>query len=253
MFFWLSKALDGFVSPLAWTLVLAGAAALLRRRKAGTVLAALSAAVLVAFSSDAVADRLMAAVERGAPHTYRPDAGYDAAILLAGLVDPAASRASGEVEVTGRADRLLRAFELFRGGRVRNVLVSGGTVFPRTGDVAEADLLAAKLAAWGVPPERIAVERSSRNTRESAVAASRLAAARGWRTLLVVTSAAHARRALGCFRAVGVEPDVLPVDRRSGDGQGRSWLPSAAALAKSTEAIEEVVGRIAYRAAGYAR
>jgi uncharacterized SAM-binding protein YcdF (DUF218 family) len=207
----------------------------------------------VAFSTDLVSDRLMGAVERGARSTWRPDVVYDAAIVLTGLVDSAASRATGEAEMNGEVDRVLRAFELYRTGRARFVLLSGGVVSPEPGDVAESDRLAAKLAQWGVPPDRIAVERSSRNTRENAIESSRLAAARGWRTLLVVTSAAHAPRAIGCFRAVGLDPDLLPVDRRAGDGRGRGWLPRAAALAKSTEALREVAGRVAYRVAGYTR
>ena len=253
MFLWLSKALDGLLSPLGWALLLAAAGALLRRRRAGTVLLALSALVLVAFSSGLVADPLMAAVEGSARSTYRPDVVYDAVIVLGGLVDAPASRATGEAEMKDEVDRVLRAFELVRAGRARNVLLSGGLVWPQPGDVSEADRLAAKLAQWGVPSDRIAVERSSRNTRENAIESSKLAAARGWRTLLVVTSFAHAPRALGCFRAVGLEPDVLPVDRRAGDGRGRGWAPRAAALAKSTDAIRELAGRIAYRAVGYTR
>ncbi len=253
VFFWLSKALDWFLTPVAWALLLAASGALLRRRRAGTVLLALSAAVLVAFSSDAVADRLMASVEASARSTYRPDVVYDAVVVLGGLVDPAASRATGEAELNEGAERILRGFELFRAGRARNVLLSGGLAFPQPGDVSEADRLAGKLAQWGVPSDRIAVERSSRNTRENAIESAKLASARGWRTLLLVTSAVHAPRALGCFRAVGLEPDVLPVDRRAGDGQGRGWLPRADALAKSTEALHELAGRIAYRAAGYTR
>jgi uncharacterized SAM-binding protein YcdF (DUF218 family) len=253
VFFWLSKALDWFLTPLAWALLLAAAGAALRRRRAGRWLAAGAAAVLVAFSMDVVADRLMAAVERGARSTYRPDVVYDAAIVLTGLVDASAARATGEAEMTGAVDRVLRAFELYRGGRARFVLLSGGVVFPEPGDVAESDRLAAKLAQWGVPSDRITVERSSRNTRENAIESSRFAAARGWRTLLVVTSAAHAPRAIGCFRAVGLEPDLLPVDRRAGDGRGRSWLPRAAALGKSTDALRELAGRTAYWVAGYTR
>ena len=37
---------------------------------------------------------------------------------------------------------------------------------------AEADRLAAKLVEWGVPPSRIVVEASSRNTRENAIESS---------------------------------------------------------------------------------
>ena len=253
VFLWLSKALAWLTEPLAWALLLAAAGALLRHRRRGPALLGLSAAVLVAFSSDAVADRLMARVEASARSTYRPDLVYDAVIVLGGLVDAPASRATGEAELTEAADRVVRGYELVRSGRARNVLLSGGVVFPQPGDVAEADRLAGKLSQWGVAADRIAVERASRNTRENAIESAKLAAARGWRTLLLVTSAAHAPRALGCFRAVGLEPDVLPVDRRAGDGRGRAWLPRAAALAKSTEAIRELAGRVAYRAAGYVR
>jgi uncharacterized SAM-binding protein YcdF (DUF218 family) len=60
-------------------------------------------------------------------------------------------------------------------------------------------------------------------------------------------------RALGCFRAVGLEPDALPVDRRAGDGQGRSWLPRVGALSRSSDAFRELAGRLAYGVAGYTR
>jgi uncharacterized SAM-binding protein YcdF (DUF218 family) len=253
VFVWLSKALDWFVSPLGWTFLLAGAGVLLRRRRAGTACLVLSAVILAAFSSELVADRIMGATERAARSTYRPDAVYDAVVVLSGFVDADASRATGEAELLDGAERLLRGYELYRAGKARNVLLSGGLVFPGPGDVSEADRLAAKLAQWGVPPDRIAVERTSRNTRENAIESSKLAAARGWRSLLLVTSAYHAPRALGCFRAVGLEPDVLPVDRRASDGRGRLWAPRAAALLKSTDAIRELVGRAVYRVAGYTR
>jgi uncharacterized SAM-binding protein YcdF (DUF218 family) len=250
----LSKVLDWFLAPLSWALLLLLAAALLRRRaRAPRVLAAAGVLVLVAFSTDVVADRLQRAAERGARSTFRPDVVYDAVVVLGGMVDAASSRASGEAELTEAADRIVRGFELVRAGRARHVLLSGGLVAPRPGDVAEADRLAAKLAGWGVPPDRIAVEVASRNTRENAIEVGRLAAARGWRTLLVVTSAAHVPRALGCFRAVGLHPDVLPVDVRAGDGAGRGVLPRAGALAKSTDALRELAGRLVYWSAGYTR
>lgn len=254
VFVTLSKLLDWFLAPLTWTLLLAAAALLLRRRVVlARALGAAATVVLVAFSSDLVADPLQRLAERGARSTYRPDVVYDAVVVLGGMVDASASRASGETELTEAADRVLRGLELVRDGRARNVLVSAGLVAPQPGDVTEADRLAARLAAWGVPPGRIVVEAASRNTRENAIHSGRMAAAHGWRTLLVVTSAAHVPRALGCFRAVGLEPDVLPVDRRAGDGRARGWLPRAGALAKSSEALRELAGRAVYRLAGYTR
>jgi uncharacterized SAM-binding protein YcdF (DUF218 family) len=169
------------------------------------------------------------------------------------MVDGDASRASGETELDAEADRIVRAWELLRAGRARAVLLSSGLVAPQPGDIPEADRLAAKLVSWGVPPARVVVEASSRNTRENAIECSRIAAAHGWRTLLVVTSAAHAPRALGCFRAVGLEPDLLPVDFRAGDGRNLGWLPRAVALQRSTAALRELAGRVVYRLVGYAR
>jgi uncharacterized SAM-binding protein YcdF (DUF218 family) len=254
VFLALSKVLDWLAAPLTWALLLLLAAALLRRRvRTARTLAALGAASLVLFSSGPVANGLDRLVERGARATYRPDVVYDAVVVLGGMVDEDASRARGATELDGKADRLVRAYELMRAGRARAVLVSGGIVSPQPGDVPEADRLAAKLVEWGIPPWQVVVEASSRNTRENAIESSRVAAARGWRTLLLVTSAAHVPRALGCFRAVGLEPDVLPVDFRAGDGRGLGWLPRAGALGRSTDALREMLGRAVYRAAGYAR
>ncbi|HEY6003100.1 MAG TPA: YdcF family protein [Anaeromyxobacter sp.] len=254
MFLWLSKAVEWLLTPLAWSLLFGLAAALLRRRsRAAWALGGAGLAVLLAFSSAVVADAIQRAAERGAKSTFRPDFVYDAVIVLGGMVDSSATRASGTAELTESADRIVRGFEIVRAGRARNVIVSAGVVFPVPGDVPEADLLAAMLARWGVPPGQIVVEAASRNTRENAIEIGRVASARGWKSLLLVTSAAHVPRALGCFRAVGLEPDVLPVDFRAGDGRGRSWLPQAGALVKSTRAIHELAGRLAYRLAGYTR
>lgn len=253
MFLLLSKAAEPMLAPLTWTLLLALAALLLRRRRRtawGLALAAI--AVLVAASSDPVANALQHAVERDARSSYRPEVVYDAVVVLSGMVDLPASRESGETELTAAADRLARGFELFRAGRARNILVSGTSAFPEPGDVPEADRLAALLARWGVPPDHLFAEARSRNTRENAIETARFAAAHGWRSLLVVTSAAHLPRALGCFRAVGLEPDALPVDRRAA-GYRLALVPRAAALVKSTRAIHELAGRWAYRLAGYAR
>ena len=254
MFLVLWKVLDWMLAPLSWALLLLVGALLLRRRpRLPWALAVLAAAVLVVFSIEPVTSRLDRLVERGAVSTYRPEIVYDAVVVLGGMVDNPATRASGELELDARVERLLRAWELVRAGKARAVLISGGTLDPQRGDVPEADRLAAKLVAWGVPISQVVVEGSSRNTRENAIESSRIAASRGWHTLLVVTSAAHMPRALGCFRAVGLDPDVLPVDHRAGDGRGETWLPRASGLHRSTDALRELAGRVVYRLAGYTK
>jgi uncharacterized SAM-binding protein YcdF (DUF218 family) len=250
LFVALSKVLDLAVAPLTWSLLLLGAAALLRaRRRAPWLLGGASAAVLLLFSADPVARALVRRLEASAPRTFRPDAVYDAAVVLGGAVDRAASRAGGRAELDDAADRLVAAFELWRAGRVRLLLLSGGLVAPGPDEASEAERLGELLRGFGVPAEAILLEPRSRNTRENALHTATLVRERGLGPLLLVTSAAHMERALGCFRAVGLAPDALPVDFRG--GRGGSWLPRASALSRSTDALREMAGRVAYRLAGW--
>jgi uncharacterized SAM-binding protein YcdF (DUF218 family) len=252
VFLLLSKTLDVALEPLSWVLALLVLAALLRHRgRTPWLLATTAVALLVAFSLPVVSNLLQRRVEAGARSTYRPDVLYDAVIVLGGQLDADASRATGEPELTGEADRLVRGFELWRTGRARRILLSGGLVVPRPGEPSEAERLRGLLVRWGVPAESVLVETTSRNTRENALETARIVEERGLRTLLLVTSAAHAPRALGCFRAAGLSPDVLPVDRRG--AAGGSLLPRAAALDASTSALRELAGRAVYWLAGYVR
>ena len=255
MFLFLSKVLDIFLAPLSWGLLFVGLGLVLQRRRARLArgLGVLGLAVLYAFSTEAVSSALMRATEEGAVTTFRPDVTYDAVIVLGGGLDPAATEVSGRPEYNAAAERLLRGYELLREGRAHKVLISGGSLDPRPEAVVEADVLSRQLQAWGIPAERIVLEGKSRNTRENAVESERLVREHGWKTLLLVTSAAHMPRAAGCFAAVGLRPDMLPVDVRTSATPLRrmSWLPRAGNLGQSTDALRELVGRIVYERRGW--
>lgn len=251
-FYELSKLLDLLLAPLTWALLLLVAALLLRRRgRVPWALVGLAAALLLGFSLEPVADRLVRVLEAPARSTFRPGETYDAVIVLGGVLEAGPHVPGRDPELTRAADRIVRGFELVRDGHARQVLLSGGSGRPRPDQRTEAEQLAALLRRWGIPPERIVLETRSRNTRENAEESAPIVAAHGWKSLLLVTSAWHVPRALGCFRRVGLRPDVLPVDFAGGDGRGQGWLPRAAALDKSTEAIRELAGRAVYRLVGY--
>ncbi|HYG66345.1 MAG TPA: YdcF family protein [Anaeromyxobacteraceae bacterium] len=252
MFFTLSKILDLLVAPLTWALVLVLlGVVLLGRRRASAICGLLAFAILVVFSSERVANAIQSALEAGARTTMREDVTYDALVLLGGLGDEGASGATGRLELNEGGDRLVGTYDLLRAGKARHVIVSSGLLRPEPGRRPEAQLVAEKLAAWGIPAERILVEDRARNTRENATEVARIVKARGFRTVLLVTSAAHLPRALGCFRAEGLTPDAFPVDRRA--GRGGRWLPRAEALDLSTDALREATGRLVYWVMGYTR
>jgi uncharacterized SAM-binding protein YcdF (DUF218 family) len=248
VFFALSKVLDLLLAPLTWALLLVAASLLWRRRAWAPWLAAAAGGVLVAFSLPPVANALTVAAEEGVRSTMRPEVTYDAAIVLGGGIDPSASARSGEPELNPSGDRLVAGALLLRSGQVRNLLLSAGG--PDASRRVEADWGGLLWKRMGLPEDRIVLERESRNTRENAVESARIVRERGWKTLLLVTSAMHVPRAAASFRAAGLDVDLLPVDHRAGE---KAWnlLPRADALERSTEALRELAGRLVYRTVRY--
>lgn len=248
MFLALSKILDLLLAPLTWSLLLLLSSLLWRRRAASPWLAASAGAVLLAFSLAPVANALTRAAESGVRSTMRPEVTYDAAIVLGGGIDPSASARSGEPELNPSGDRLVAGLLLLRSGRVRNLLLSAGGADPSRR--VEADWGGLLWRRAGLPDDRVVLERVSRNTRENAVQSARIVRERGWKTLLLVTSAMHMPRAAASLREAGLDVDLLPVDHRTGE-EARSLLPRAEALERSTEALRELAGRVIYRAVRY--
>lgn len=254
MFLFFSKILDLFLGPLTWAMLFILAGILLRRRRARLALGLQIAglAVLYLFSIEPVAAVLMRWAEAGVKATYRPDVVYDAVIVLGGGLDPDATETSGRAEYNAAGDRILRGYELLREGHARNVLISGGSLDPRPEAPIEADVLSRQLQLWGIEPARIFTEGTSRNTRENAVESEKIIQRQGWKTLLLVTSAAHMPRASGCYAAVGVRTDTFLADVRTPPGKRPlSWLPRSYHLSASSDALRELAGRVVYRVRGW--
>jgi uncharacterized SAM-binding protein YcdF (DUF218 family) len=256
MFFFLSKLLDVAVDPLWWSVscAVAGLALLARgspRRRLGLALVGSGAGLLLLFSTPAVANRLWHALEAGARDTRRPGVTYDAVVLLGGVVQPMGSLRD-EPAWNDHIERLLEVRELLLSGRARLAIVSGGQLGRPLR--AEAEYLADELTRLGVPRERLVVEANANNTRENATESKKLLDQLGARTVLLVTSAFHAPRSLGCFTAVGIQADLLPVDFRVRDPADDHHLaPRGEYLALSTRALREWLGRLVYAAMGYSR
>ncbi len=251
MFIFLSKNLDLLASPLTWVLLLILLALFLGRRPRALAAVLIGAfALLWAFSTGKAANLFLRLAEAPAVRTERPGVTYDAVVVLSGMVDERAARASGGFEVTAEVSRLLAGFELLRDGRARQVLLSGGPLRREPGVRVEPEVLADALRRWGIDGSRIVLEARSRNTHESAVEVARIVKERGWKSLLLVTSAYHMPRALGCFEKAGLSPDALPVDWR-GSPEPAGLVPRASALAEATHALRELVGRLVYRVVGF--
>ncbi len=169
------------------------------------------------------------------PHTQ-------AIVVLGGTVTPPSGK-STEINL-GRAGRVWYAARLFHAGKAPLVVLSGGGDLERQA-FSEARAMAAFLHDLGVPAQAVALEETSRNTRENAAFSAALLKARGIEHILLVTSALHMPRALALFKAQGLEVTPAPTDFEAGQEPPSgllAWLPDAGALNGGALAMKELVG-----------
>jgi uncharacterized SAM-binding protein YcdF (DUF218 family) len=108
------------------------------------------------------------------------------------------------------------------------------------------------LIQLGVPADRILLESTSRITRDQAVLTAAMLRNLGVRSLVLVTSDVHMRRALATFRHEGLEP-VPAVARDPLDSQwvGLEWLPTQEGMEFAQEIAHEYIGLAWYKLRGW--
>ncbi len=210
----MAKLLSNFLQPLAalWLVLVAAALWELWRRRWRTALgAALVAAVLSGVGATHWPARLLASLERpyGGVQLAALPAG-DAVVMLGGQLTPSANDVFG-FELDGAADRVITAVEAVRQHKGR-ALVLGGGWNPHVPNPGEGELLRRFVAAWQVVPVPVHVLGPCRDTRDEAERTRQLAETHGWRRVVLVTSAAHMRRAAAVFRRLGLEVVCLACD-----------------------------------------
>ena len=177
---------------------------------------------------------------------------YDVGIVLGGITTDKEPR--DRVHVAGAADRVLHAVQLYRAGKIKKILVSGGSGKIFKDQVPEAELLKRILLLSDIPAQDIIVEASSRNTRENALNCVRLLNERyPNQAYLLITSAYHIPRAEACFRQAGLAVATYGVDLHSDEFQYTpdQLLPNVGALQGWEIVVREWVGMVTYWAVGY--
>ncbi len=254
----MSKVLPYLVFPLSLTLEFMLFGWILRHlgiKKTGKFFQLTGIAVLLVASSPMAAGLLTKRLE----HWYTPvvaaEAPHaDAIVLLGGALSlPLSPRVSEEL--TEASDRVLYAARLYRAGKARRILVTGGNVFEQQEGVkSESWYISRLLQEWGVPAPAILIEDSSQNTRENATESKKILDRENIETILLVTSASHMPRALATFRGEGINAIPAPVDYivvNYAQPMVLDILPSAGALFLTTRTIREYLGIFVYGMRGW--
>lgn len=173
-------------------------------------------------------------------------------IVLGGALSPGVSGARRVTALNEAGERLTVAATLARRFPDARIVFTGGTANILIKEAPEAAFASKALVEFGVEARRIRLEANSRNTYENALHTRALVKPRPGARWILLTSAAHMPRAVGCFRRVGFPVIAWPVDYRT-RGRADLWrfFSSPTEGLRSLDwAVHEWLGLVAYRLTG---
>jgi uncharacterized SAM-binding protein YcdF (DUF218 family) len=180
---------------------------------------------------------------------------YELGIVLTGVTNHD-KEPHDRVYFNKGADRLLHTVQLYKTGKLKKILITGGSGRVTGEIISEAPEMKKVFLLCGVPESVLLVEPNSRNTRENALFSKKLIDSLGITgKKLLITSAFHMPRSKGCFDKVGLETDIFPTDFNGGKTTLTPdvWiLPNEKAYGGWYILIHEWIGYAMYKMMGYA-
>ncbi|MFN6946643.1 MAG: YdcF family protein [Cytophagaceae bacterium] len=255
MFFILSKILFHLLMPIVLLTLLLILILWLKdkRKKRKALLIAIIAFILL--GNDFIVNEALLLWEHPPRLFKEVTDDYDAAIVLSGVTNIYKSP-KDRIHMNKGADRVLHAARLYKLGKVRKIIISGGSGSITQKDASESQQLYETFLLCGVPHEDIILEAKSRNTYENALFTTELIKEKDLgKKHILVTSSFHMRRSEACFNKAGLYPDTFPVDYYSHDRMYTPdvlIIPNEGSMQKWRLLIHEIIGYITYKVAGYA-
>jgi uncharacterized SAM-binding protein YcdF (DUF218 family) len=244
-----NKLLPIFVLPLGWVMALLVLGIVRKRR--WPLIAAL--AVLYITSMPVVGSSLFRWVESSHPPTpLGAVETADAIVPLSGYFGP--PMPEGYLPNFGEgSERLEAGIELWQQKKAPWLVFTGGRLPWEKREIVEGARSARIATARGIPSEQIVVTGEVGNTVDEARAVAALMRERGWKKIILVTSAFHMRRAARSFRRAGVDFVPFPVNFQI-DPDGPitllDFLPRAEGLVNTETALREWYGIAFYTILG---
>jgi uncharacterized SAM-binding protein YcdF (DUF218 family) len=254
----LLKTLLPFLHPLgfSWLLLTAWLGWRFWRKQRQGLLVPFSAwLVLSLFSCTPLTSWLLLGLEDKHPSIKIVDAPTaDAIICLGGSAAPSLTEPT-RVNFNSNVDRVTSALGLLAQGKAPVMIVTGGAYKEKGQWYSEADVVVAYLKQ--TLKLTLPIESMGRcaDTHDEAVKIAALGKERGWKSVLLVTSAAHMPRAVAVFTKAGVKVQPIPCDyissfKTMGDDD---WLhlPQLGSIQGISSWLHEVVGLAVYKLRGW--
>lgn len=254
MFFFLSKVLAFLLAPFTWLFI--ALLVLLKKTWHSPFKKWVLGFVICLYvcSNSFIVDEITRAWEYEDDDIYLKSTKYDLAILLSGMgrVDERQDR----FDFTASGDRLLQTMDLYYKGRIKKILVTGGSGSISKPHQREAAYIKRYLLTMGVPDSCVMIENNSRNTYENAIYTKHLLDSLHYQgNTLLVTSSFHMRRSKAIFEKAGYQ-NITPYVTNKFSGLRKFefdhlFIPNVEALWTLQVIVHEIVGYLIYDLRGY--
>lgn len=209
--------------------------------------------MIIFFSNQYIANRVMLWWEPR-PVPMEQIGHYNVGIVFTG-VSKGSKTPRDRVYFNAGADRITHTLQLYKAGKLDNILISGGLGFQQVGNSIASNRLKSFLTMAGVPDSVIVTEPDAVNTYENAAKSAEILNSQfPNENYLLITSAFHMKRSALCLKKQGIDFDQFPAgfytDRPTLNFDDL-FIPKGDAIGKWDLLIKEWVGLAVYKVMGY--
>lgn len=255
MFFIFSKILYFLIQPINWVIGLMLYSLFSKKKERKRKALVLAVILALFFSNRLILNQFLKWWETDTITADLIEEPYDIGILLGGYSTFQIRPNHDRHNFSPRTPRFLNTYELYKTGKVKKLLLTGGSGAILNKEEREASMVKDFLIRIGVPEEDIIVEPEARNTYENAVYTKKLLDEKyPDARCLLITSAMHMPRSIGCFEKVGVDftpysvDFISEIDRWSPEN---TIIPDRMGFYYWEMLVKEWVGYVAYLVKGY--
>lgn len=254
MFFILSKTLDFLLLPYTWIVACALCAVFLNDKKKKKIAGLVLIILLLVPANTPLVNYLLKHWEMPA-QAIESLPTQSTAIILTGITQLNKSPYD-RIYFQKGADRVTQAIMLYRKGKIKNFLITGGSGKLLGEGRDEATALKTFLLDCQIPDSIIFTETKAKNTHENALYTKQLLdqEPRLGPSFILITSAFHMRRSMGCFQKAGITCMPFPVDPYTCDEIDNPMdyiTPEVRPLSSLSMLLREVFGYGIYYIMGY--
>jgi uncharacterized SAM-binding protein YcdF (DUF218 family) len=252
MFFALSKLLAFIITPGLWVIILMAIAVFSKNENRKRKSLQWGFWLFIFFTNGFIFNLIMFTWE--IPAAVPQSKTYEAGIVLGGM--SSYDKEYDRVQFYRGSDRLLQAVELYRKGVIRKIIFTGGSGRLLHPEMKEGIYLKRYMNYFNIPEKDFIMESESQNTHENADFTKVILDRENIKgDYLLITSAFHMRRSVGCFKKAGIIADMYSTDRYSGKPKfefDHLLIPDISVMEAWSNLIHEMVGYVAYKMMGYA-